>query len=91
MEIKVEQKLEEASQRDLKQEQTLETKQEEVAVPTLDSKSRKIQKKREKYQKIDDNIRLQLLDAVHKNGELLKTVIITPIPLLNCYNRLPRD
>ena len=43
-------------------------------LPTLDNKSRKIHKKREKYKKINDDIRLQLLEAVNKNGELLKTV-----------------
>lgn len=40
----------------------------------LNEKSKKIQKKREKYQKINDDIRLQLLEAVNKKGELLKTV-----------------
>ncbi len=40
----------------------------------LNEKSKKIHKKREKYQKINDEIRLQLLEAVNKKGELLKTV-----------------
>jgi hypothetical protein len=43
------------------------------AVPKLWSKSRKITKKRNKYQKIDDEIRLKLVEAVEKNGEMLKT------------------
>ena len=43
--------------------------------PKLWNKSRKISKKRNKYQKIDDEIRLKLVEAVEKNGEMLKTVI----------------
>lgn len=57
----------------------------------IDAKSRKIQKKREKYQKINDEVRLQLLDAVNKKGELLKTVNnIKLVRSLNINTRLPR-
>ena len=37
--------------------------------------SKKIQKRRAKYQKIEDSIRIALLEAVKKRGEKLKTVI----------------
>jgi len=35
--------------------------------------SKKILRKRKKYHKIDDNIRMKLVEAVEKNGEMLKT------------------
>ncbi len=37
--------------------------------------SKKILKKRAKYNKIDDDIRLKLIEAVEKDGEMLKSVI----------------
>lgn len=36
--------------------------------------SRKIQKKRNKYKKIDDGVRMKLFEAVKQRGEMLKTV-----------------
>jgi len=39
----------------------------------VSSESKKIRKKRNAYQKIDDDIRLQLLEAVQRNGETLKS------------------
>lgn len=41
---------------------------------SLAKASRKIQKKRSKYKKIDDDVRMQLFEAVKKRGEMLKTV-----------------
>jgi len=40
----------------------------------LSTKSKKILKKRTKYNKITDEIRLKLIEAVEKNGEILKSV-----------------
>ncbi len=40
----------------------------------ISSKSKKIYKKRTKYNKITNEIRLKLIDAVEKDGELLKSV-----------------
>jgi len=40
----------------------------------ISSNSKKILKKRAKYNKINDEIRLKLIDAVEKDGELLKSV-----------------
>ena len=98
MEIKIEQKIEEDCLNDLKQEdfnakqeEIVEKQEEPTLIPPLNRKSRKIQKKREKYQKIDDNIRLQLLDAVHKDGELLKTVLTLLSIIITFYNRLQKD
>ena len=48
--------------------------EDQVEKPQLLAPSRKIQKKRSKYQKIDDDLRLALFEAVKKNGEKLKTV-----------------
>lgn len=45
-----------------------------IEKPALCTPSKKIQKKRSKYQKIDDDVRLILFEAVKKNGEKLKTV-----------------
>jgi len=41
-------------------------------IETLSSQTKKIRKKRNAYQKIDDDLRLQLLEAVQQNGETLK-------------------
>lgn len=43
---------------------------------SLDSK--KINKKRNKYQRIDDNLRQKLIDAVVKDGQMLKVVRYVP-------------
>jgi predicted transcriptional regulator len=40
---------------------------------TISSKSKKVRKKRSAYQKIDDDIRVKLLEAVQQNGETLKS------------------
>ena len=40
---------------------------------TISSQTKKIRKKRNAYQKIDDDLRLQLLEAVQQNGETLKS------------------
>jgi len=37
--------------------------------------SKKISKKRKKYQKIDNEIRMKIVEEVQKNGKLLKNVI----------------
>lgn len=40
----------------------------------LNLESKKISKKRNKYHRIDDSIRQKLIDAVTKEGQMLKTV-----------------
>lgn len=82
MQITPEIKAEDTDLNSIKREETGESTDKLIEYPKLEGKSRKIQKKREKYKKIDDNIRLQLLDAVHKKGEMLKTVSILSI---KCY------
>lgn len=44
----------------------------------LSMSSKKIQK-RKKYQKIDNDTRLKIVEEVQKNGKLLKIVILTHI------------
>ena len=41
---------------------------------SLDLNSKKIAKKRKKYQKIDNETRLKIVEEVQKNGKLLKNV-----------------
>jgi len=40
----------------------------------LCAESKKIHKKRTKYQRIDDSLRQKLIDAVEKDGQMLKAV-----------------
>lgn len=42
----------------------------------LSNQSKKISKRRKKYQKIDNEIRLKIIEEVQKNGKLLKNVKI---------------
>jgi len=48
------------------------TSESDENVETLSSQTKKIRKKRNAYQKIDDDLRLLLLEAVQQNGETLK-------------------
>lgn len=57
----------------------------------LSHQSKKISKRRKKYQKIDNEIRLKIIEEVQKNGKLLKNVKHFLKSFSYKLNRLPRN